>query len=84
MQVQIRKMITRPQEMRLKRHTIVLLLRRLNEKYPLMSIVQRKEQPLEVVPVAGQEEREVIRRTQKTLLREEGEEITNAETQYQA
>jgi hypothetical protein len=70
--------------MRLKRHTIVLLLRRLNEKYPLMSIVQRKEQPLEVVPVAGQEEREVIRRTQKTLLREEGEETTNAETQYQA
>jgi hypothetical protein len=70
--------------MRLKRHTIVLLLRRLNEKYPLTSIVQRKEQPLEVVPVAGQEEREVIRRTQKTLLREEGEEITNAETQYQA
>jgi hypothetical protein len=82
--VQIIKMITMPQEMRLKRLTIDPLLKRLNEKYPLMSIVQQRELQLEVVPVAGQEGREEIRRTQKTLLQQEGEETTNAETQYQA
>lgn len=73
------------QKVSLKKLTTVPLLKRLNEKYPLMSIVQRNELQLEVVLGAGEEMREeAIRGTQKTLLPQEGEETTNTETQYQA